>query len=70
MTKNDKIVEMGEYIVKDYVYFANPTSYFDVTVGAASFNEQLNLAICYKENTIKEEVIKEYTRDVVELWCS
>lgn len=62
--------EMGEYIIKDYVYFANPTSNFDFTVGAASFNEQLNLAICYKKNTITEEVIKDYTRDVVELLCS
>lgn len=62
--------EMGEYFIKDYVFFANPTTTYDFTVGVATFNEQLNLAICYKKNSVTEEEIQEYTRNVVELLCS
>lgn len=62
--------KMGKYSIKDYVFFANPTTSYDFTVGVATFNEQLNLAICYKKNTIRKEVIRDYARDVVELLCS
>lgn len=61
---------MGEYVIRDYVFFANPTTVYDFTVGVATLDEQLNLAICYKKNSITEETIREYTKGAIELLCS
>lgn len=62
--------KMGNYEIKDYAFFANPTTVYDFTVGVATFNEQLNLSICYKENKITEEELRAYTREAISLLSS
>ncbi len=62
--------KIGDYHIRDYVFFANPTTVYDFTVGVATLNEQLNLAICYKKNNITEEEIRVYTKEAISLLCS
>lgn len=62
--------KIGNYEIKDYTFFANPTNVYEFTVGVATFNEQLNLSICYKKNKITEEEIRVYTKKVISLLSS
>lgn len=62
--------KIGNYDIKDYVFFANPTTVYDFTVGVATLNEQLNLAICYKKNSISEEKIRLYAKEAIRLLSS